>query len=60
LAKRTVAGSEDDQQTSSSIFGGAKPVDTTKREKEIEEKLKKPEPKYESIFSGSMHACQGG
>jgi hypothetical protein len=28
----------------SSIFGGAKPVDTTKREKEIEEKLKKPHP----------------
>ena len=26
----------------SSIFGGAKPVDTTRREKEIEEKLKKP------------------
>ena len=28
----------------SSIFGGAKPVDTTKREKEIEQKLKKPTP----------------
>ena len=31
------------EQTSSSIFGDAKPVDTAKKEKEIEEKLKRKE-----------------
>ena len=31
------------KETTSSIFGGAKPVDTTKKEREIEEKIKKKE-----------------
>lgn len=47
LSKRTVAEEEQKEAAAaaqSSIFGGAKPVDTTKREKEIEEKLKKPHP----------------
>ena len=45
LSKRTVAAGEDEKEAAhqSSIFGGAKPVDTTRREKEIEEKLKKPQ-----------------
>ena len=46
LAKRdeahAAAEEHKDAAAKSSIFGGAKPVDTTKREKEIEEKLKKP------------------
>ena len=46
LAKRTVPKEEDSAapapaSNQSSIFGGAKPVDTAKKEKEIEEKLEK-------------------
>ena len=48
LAKRSEAHAEEEAAAAaaakSAIFGGAKPVDTTKREKEIEEKLKKPHP----------------
>ena len=40
LAKRTVpVESSGAEATNSSIFGGAKPVDTTRKEREIEEKL---------------------
>jgi len=45
LAKRSVQSAEEestDKASQAAIFGGAKPVDTTKREKEIEEKLSKP------------------
>ncbi len=55
LSKRTVAEEEQKEAAAaaqSSIFGGAKPVDTTRREKEIEEKLKKPNP-VESRYSQS-------
>ena len=41
LAKRTVPADQSASGASSSIFGGAKPVDTAKKEKEIEDKLDK-------------------
>jgi len=51
LAKRTVPAEEaaesveEKPQASSAIFGGAKPVDTARKEREIEEKLKSVAPK---------------
>lgn len=41
--------SETQEVSNSAIFGGAKPVDTAAREREIEEKLAKGEPKGESV-----------
>ena len=41
LAPRSKAVEEEGAGTQSSIFGGAKPVDTLKREKEMEERLQK-------------------
>ena len=44
LAKRTApVETEGDKTANSAIFGGAKPVDTTAKEREIEEKLKATE-----------------
>lgn len=42
---RALTLEEEAPKSYSSIFGGAKPVDTTKREKEIEKKLKQMAPK---------------
>ncbi|TRY69012.1 hypothetical protein TCAL_12018 [Tigriopus californicus] len=65
LEKRTAASKPEDNApvAASSIFGGAKPVDTTKKEREIEEKLKTttlepeeeepPKPSAASIFGGA-------
>lgn len=65
LEKRTAASKPEDNVpvAASSIFGGAKPVDTTKKEREIEEKLKTtsiepeeeepPKPSAASIFGGA-------
>ncbi len=63
-SERSATSEEDKEKESSSrpapskpsaasIFGGAKPVDTTKREKEIEEKLKKLEVSPESSGASS-------
>jgi len=64
---KTAEGEESSSNQSSSIFGGAKPVDTLKKEKEMEEKLnkekeekekaneeaKKNKPSAASIFGGA-------
>ena len=41
LAKRTAPVEAEPEAVTSSIFGGAKPVDTTRKEREIEEKLQR-------------------
>lgn len=38
-AEKTEGGDEQEASTKSSIFGSAKPVDTAKKEAEIEQKL---------------------
>merc|ERR1719309_1532818 len=60
LAPRSKPKDESDSgATQSNIFGGAKPVDTVKKEKEIEEKLRaaeearKNKPSAASIFGGA-------
>lgn len=45
LAKRSAPVGDAEKSTSSAIFGGAKPVDTSAKEREIEEKLQKQQVK---------------
>ena len=67
MAKRTVPIEDKKPESNSAIFGGAKPVDTSAKEREIEEKLQKqnrsrttserssddPEKPVKSIFGGA-------
>lgn len=49
-----------EKEREKAIFGGAKPVDTASREREIEERLRKKEEEFERKFQKEREGPQRG